>query len=765
MDTYTSADDIAKEVKRLLSEGKIKQGEFPKDREKVHAYCQRHNVPFKEVKAKGGPKGVKKLYRVAIIPNLPSAVRAALGCDAVSKAAKIGARVAEEKVVEATRTIEEQQKHKEECLVKFNALPEERKTAALAKQEVLKACAEFLKGGGYKGRMKGGKSTWSMEGVNDFVAEAMARGSKLLPDWVIEELKRKGDISASYRTLIRWRDGYEADGLWGLADKYVGRDTSTLTKKHKDFVEACLVNHPAISMTKIHSGMEARFKGEEIPKIGAINRYVNKWKDENAALWLYLTNPDEWKNKYMFAVGNASEEVVRLNQRWEADSTPGDIMFIDGRHTVIGVIDVWPRRVRFLVSPTSKAAAIAALFRRCFMEWGVPEVIKTDNGSDYTSIYLDAVLKDLNIEHPLCKPFTPEEKPHIERALGTMSHGIVELLPGYIGHSVGDRKAIEARRTFAHRLMKKGEVVEVKLTSTEFQKILDRWTDAMYMHDTHQGLDGKTPAQMVRSWTEPVRKIGHERALDLLLQPAPERGGWRQITKEGVRITYGAAVLNYAAVEFSAFAGERIQVKPDLADLGRAAIYLESGAFLCWAEDPTWYGISRAEAATHLKAKQKKVMQEGVEELKKKARALKTKGLAMEILEHREELLRAESANVIEMPKRTTEYNTPALEEAARALEILENGPVPAPAKPTTEQMEMKAQIKEELQRRQSTNVVGLVQETARQRYKRWKGLKEELRCGVTIAEEDYGFVASYEKSAECQAFLMVEADLGTMSK
>ena len=768
-ETHVSAERLATEIKRLISEGKMpsnpkKSGGFPSSSSAIIRRMKRDNINPVEVPAAGGRDGVRFEYPIAAIPGLPSVVRDVFGCEAVSNAAKAGAKAAREKREEIVRTAEELQKHKEDCQVKFNAIPGERQTAALAKQEVLLACEEFLKGGGYKGRSKDGRKSWNTEGAKKFIQKAIDPQSKLLPAWVTAELKRKGEASLGYRTLISWRETYELDGVWGLSDKYMGHDSCTLTKDHKKFVVACLIENPKTSMKMLHKGTEARFK-IDIPSVHAINRYIKKWISEHESQWLYITNPDEWKNKYMFGAGNASELIEALNQLWEEDSTPGDVMLTDGRHSIIGIIDVYSRRPRFLVTPTSKSESIAALNRYCIINWGKPTGVKTDNGQDYKSVYLRAVFYDLEIDQTFCPPFTPECKPHIERMLQTMSHGIVELLPGYIGHSVTERKAIEGRKTFAQRLMTKGEVVEIKLSSVEFQEILDRWTDAMYMHEPHAGLDGKTPAQMVRDWPHPVMKVSNERALDLLLQPAPEKGGWRVITKKGIRITMDAAILDYVAPEFCDRAGERVQVKPDRADLGHAAIYLESGEFLCWAEDPTWYGISNAEAASHLKAKQKKVMQDGAKVLKAEARALKTKGIAMEILEYSEEKLRAQSSNVVEMPKRTVDFTTPALEEAAKALDIRDNGRIPSPPPPTPEQLEMKSQIKAELQRRSSSNVVGLVQETMKQKFKRWKALKADLKDGVTISEENYSFVVSYEKSSECQAFLMVEADLGSMSK
>jgi len=144
-----------------------------------------------------------------------------------------------------------------------------------------------------------------------------------------------------YRTLLSWRDQYAIDGLYGLANHYVSNRICSVSQAQQRFIVACICDHPHISSTKLLQAVEARFTDENIPNVWAVNRYANKWKEENAEQYLYLTNPDEWKNKYMFAIGDASEAIIALNQRWEADSTPGDIMLTDGRHAIIGIIDVY----------------------------------------------------------------------------------------------------------------------------------------------------------------------------------------------------------------------------------------------------------------------------------------------------------------------------------------------------------------------------------------------------------------------------------------
>ena len=156
--------------------------------------------------------------------------------------------------------------------------------------------------------------------------------------------------------------------------------------------------------------------------------------EKNARDLLAVTNPDRDRSRHRPAGGDAAAKIVRLNQLWELDSTPADVICADGRrYAIVAAIDIWSRQARVLVVPTSRAAAIAALLRRCILEWGVPEAVRTDEGKDYTSRHVLGVLADLEIEHRPCPPYTPEAKPFVERFLGTLTRDLFATLPGFPG--------------------------------------------------------------------------------------------------------------------------------------------------------------------------------------------------------------------------------------------------------------------------------------------------------------------------------------------
>ena len=629
-------------------------------RQAVERTLKRHGARFMWKK---GPGGNEKHY---FSNSMPEAYRIALAAkDAIpvvdvpeTEDARISAEAARKILMARAEEKERSRIAKEGGMAFFERMPESRKREAQARFSFLQICDAFVKAAGCQVRRYARRSK---VGDQAFI-DAYNQGKIAVSDEVKAIIGKK----TSYSTLKRIADAYYKFGVAGLAFNYHNpmRGSTSLSEPQQDEVLRIMCRNPQTSSVNILRGLQGRF-GTNIPSANIINRFRCRWIAENPELWMFYTNPDEWKNKRMFAFGSASEHIERLNQLWEADSTPADLMLIDGRHSLIGMIDVYSRRLRLLVSKTSRATAIVALTRHCLIDWGVPENIKTDNGKDYRSDHVVRVMLGLEINQLFCTPFQGWEKPHIERAFRTFLHGLVELMPNYIGHNVAERKAIEARRSFADRVMnKKSDPVEVSMTARELQKFCDEWTNFVYQYDAHGGLDGKKPIDMVRSWKEPVRRINEMRALDMLLIPAPTDGGMRTITKKGVQVDK----RYYQSPEYAGHVGEKVFVLLDPADLGTAFVYLvndhDERTFLCPAIDPEWVGIDPAGFATASKKHQDKIMREESRKLKK----LSKKEGAQEAYEEYVQLRKSQAGNVIEFPSASRDYTTPALDEAAKAV-------------------------------------------------------------------------------------------------
>lgn len=303
-----------------------------------------------------------------------------------------------------------------------------------------------------------------------------------VPAWVYETLR-----GVSRCSIRLWIQQANKGGVRRLAKQHERRAPRNLVAQCptlERFLVGMIEEFPHTSAVGLHEAAHARFGASgtapdpaiKIPSVRRMQAWLRKWKEENEQLYSHILNPDAWRSGHKLALGDAAAHVVALNQEWQADSTQCDLMLNDGqRHTIVAMIDVYSRRVRFHVSRTSSAAAVASCFRKALLDWGVPDTLKTDNGSDYVSNHMKRIIHFLDIEHDVCPPFTPEHKPHVERVFKTFLHSHVELMQGYIGHNVAQRSDIEARKSFADRLFKKMQDrearVELAVSPEELQRI------------------------------------------------------------------------------------------------------------------------------------------------------------------------------------------------------------------------------------------------------------------------------------------------------
>jgi len=580
----------------------------------------------------------------------------------------------------------------------------------------------------------------------DSIIEDFHSGKMAPPEWVLEMMpKYNGKRGLKSGTLTKWDRDYHNKGIMALTDDYGNRDHQTIIETTVvlfRLVLGAMAKAPQISGRSMVDFIKAtnakrQEQGEEqlpVPSIRTYQRFSKKWIEENHQVWTRLINPDMWKNFYMAAAGSHFENITELNMLWELDSTPADWMLKDGRHSVVGVIDMWSRRLKFYVSKTSKAMAVCQLTRWAIMAWGVPQGVRTDNGKDYVSDQYDLVLRELSIMHEICIPFASEEKGTIERSMRTMSHGILNLLPGFIGHNVAERKQIEARKSFAQRIMTQGEVIEVEMSAEDLQKHLDDWCESVYGRNEHSGI-GMSPFDKARSYTGPIRRIEDERALDMLLC---ELGGSRKITKKGIRFENHT----YFNDDLGEHIGKDVLLKYDERDIGRLYAYVEEqfiGVVICHE----LLGISRQEAAVAVKSKQKKKVAEQVSELKSYTKEIKG-NLAETVLEYRIE----ESENIVAMPHRSEPHITPGLEQAGKA--VRENDPI-QPAQLTKEQQSVFDRIHAEDKSDKQCDIIRFGGDPG-DNYGLHQQLKARLERGETLSAEQMMEIERYEAGDDYKA-------------
>ncbi|EGU40248.1 integrase catalytic subunit [Vibrio scophthalmi LMG 19158] len=400
------------------------------------------------------------------------------------------------------------------------------------------------------------------------------------------------------------------------------------------------------------------------------------------------------------------------------------------------------------MTETPRTEANAMLMRGALLEWGKPVTCKTDNGSDYVSNRMKQTFISLSIEQTLCTPFHPQEKPHIERVFRTFSHDWLEMMPGYVGHNVAERKGIEARKSFANRLMNKGDIIEAKLSPQDLQTFCDQWLE-IYHHREHGAL-GCSPFVKATSWNGVIDRVSDERALDMLLASPAGNNGRRKIAKKGIKVDG----IWYISPELNV--GDWVYVYYDESDIGRLVVYNDDHAFLCIAQAPDFTGVSRKELASAAKRKQTQQMQLAHKAAREARSKYNIRDLAEEVMNH--ELTQAR--NVAAFPQREVEFTSSTLEAGREAHDALSSIDSPSQGSPLTE-AEVRFLEEDIVRIQKEERAKQCEDETEEGRFIRWIELHEKMEAGEELDELNGQWKARYETSSDFKGRKMMFDDWG----
>lgn len=564
----------------------------------------------------------------------------------------------------------------------------------------------------------------------------------------IEPWVRAQCRTISPSSLHRWEAARAGGDMTRLAGRYGNRAGSgVLDRAAVDvmgWMIATITDTPNMGVEQLRTLAVGRF-GDRLemidgttapmPSVRVMQREIADWRDRNRQLSLALSNPDDWKNRCRVAVGDMSGWVTRVNQLWEIDASPSDALLTDGRASLYVCVDVYTRRMMVLVTAVPRTSAVLLLIRRCIVAWGMPEAIKTDNGSDFVSREANRAYALLDVAHPTCAPYSPEQKPHVERAIGTLQHSLMPLLPGYTGHNVAQRQALRARESFAKRLGEaEADTFNVSLTRDDLQRLCDDWTAHWYHHQPHAGLGDRTPAEAAAGCAGMEARVADERQLDILLMPM---AGTRVVGKKGIQVEnadfYSHDLIPYIGT------GERFEIRLDPEDMGRIWVYRpEPFQFVCIAENPERRGLDRAALAAEAKALQARWLAEE----KKAIRANRTRFTAAALAQAALGLPPAPPPAAPAPPATVTALPTAALPrpgggmvEAARAVAAAK----PTPAAPPTE-AERSAQA--DLARRMAAPATEAERPEDRW-WRRASALNDRIAQGEQVSQDDLDWLES----------------------
>ncbi len=607
------------------------------------------------------------------------------------------------------------------------------------------------------------KSLSSIENAR-FEFTVMYRNGKIegIPEWVTRAMQTRDGREKAFcvNTLRNWEQKRNHGDFNALAGDHGNRKGSAALDLAEDgrvatFIAARIVRHPQWTAKQHRKQVRGEFgdtidvKGEKqpVPPVRTFQRWISAWREEHAEALLKMTDPDAFKSKMKFSGSNMNHWVKRPNQLWEIDASPADVLLTDGRYSIYAVVDIFTRRMMVTVTKTPKTDAVLGLMRVAIQAWGVPEILRTDNGSDFVSHRFKNALAHLAIHHDITDPFSPEQKGTVERHIGTLQRGLMPLLPGFVGHNVTDRKKIEARRGFAKRLGEDDkDVFCVDLTHDELQEKVDRWLELDYSHSAHGGLNGRTPFEVIAAWSGPIRKIENERALDVLLAPLAGKDGIRTVTKHGIR--YDKAHF----IHGNLVPGSEVFVRVDPEDMGRIYVYSRDGReFICVAECPERLGVDPGAAVRAARELQSQRIAAEVDPLNREIRAIKPR----DAIDAAIRVAARDAGTLTAFPKQSETHTSPELEAAAEAAAI--DDPKPAPAL-TPKQESIRSEVVADLATYRTDKPKTDI-ELKRERYTRARALEDAIANGDSVDPEDARWLGGYQTTAEYRAMKSMTED------
>ena len=596
-------------------------------------------------------------------------------------------------------------------------------------------------------------------------------GSIRVDDWVKAKVPYVGR-----RTLLRWIAKKRIGDTNSLAiDRSKARKGSGLLEtanggEVRAFILAWIAKSPHLSAEIIRGYCEDHFGAEltdrngelkPLPPPRTFQHFIKALKASEKVVLTKITDPDKFRSTMKLSGTGTQRHVTEPNALWMIDASPVDALCLDGRYSMYACIDIATRRLVITLSKTPRASAVGLLIRKTILKMGVAHIIKTDNGSDFVAVATKRLFDNLDIEPDVSDAYSPEQKGHVERVIKTFQHEVCPQLPGYIGHSVADRKAIEGRKSFAQRLgADEKELFEVALTAEQLQRHIDDWLEYVYSEREHSALKGRSPNEAAAASVAVIRRVD-ERALDALLMPVAGKKGHRTMTKQGISNN------GFYYLCGSILVGTDVFCRLDPLDMGRMYVFDgDDGRFLDVAICPE---LSDVNPQAYVKAQKEiaaELLREKEREIKADIRALKKgpSGIERTIrLAKKKKAERDEAQNnVIQLPKREEQHVTPAI---AAALDAVTAPKVPQPQSLNEKAAKLHEIIKAEAEQRSSATVVHLDPDAglseAGRRFKWAVATDALIASGVQVDDETAVQLARFKATPQYRTGMDVMKDFG----
>ncbi len=148
---------------------------------------------------------------------------------------------------------------------------------------------------------------------------------------------------------------------------------------------------------------------------------------------------------------------------------PGDLILVDVKHLpglntkryAFIAIDVISKQATIHVASTISSTQGAIAWKKAVYRLGLPKAVINDNGSENMGAFTE-LLASQPVKHYWARPYTPKDKPHVERFVGTL-----------------ERECIQWGG--------------LALNLAEQQDIINVWLDKYHNYRPHQSLNYLTP--------------------------------------------------------------------------------------------------------------------------------------------------------------------------------------------------------------------------------------------------------------------------------
>ncbi|BCW69143.1 Mu transposase C-terminal domain-containing protein [Arthrobacter sp. NicSoilB8] len=383
-----------------------------------------------------------------------------------------------------------------------------------------------------------------------------------------------GEAGIPLRTLQRWSAGFRAGGSVAALGRRPRSDrgSHSLPPEIVGAIEGLALRRPAPTIAFIHRriGDVALDRGLPAPGYSTVRAVVVAI--DPGLRTIALEGDTAYRDRFELVYRRTAR---RANEQWQCDHTELDIEIVDAagaraRPWLTVVLDDYSRAVAgytvFTGAPNALQTALAlhqAVQRKKHPAWpvmGLPDLLYSDHGADFTSTHLDRVCLDTHIRLIHSLPGVPQGRGKIERFYRTLTDGLLPHLPGFIPHGT--------RGT---------PVTAPTMTLEQLDTALERFIVDEYNQRTHSET-GEIPTARWQAGGWIPRMPARPEDLDLLLLTVAHQ---RIVHRDGIHFNG----LRYLDLTLSAFVGESITIRYDPRDMAEIRVWHQD-TFLCRAIAP-----------------------------------------------------------------------------------------------------------------------------------------------------------------------------------